>query len=98
MVHQTARAQNKAIKLAFRVQPLDSVKQTADNIMSAGSLSAGKDDAHIEGSISFPLTRDKLNQRHPVSVGKQLFDFLLVGHRLSGCAFLYRNITLQTFG
>ena len=90
MVHQTTRTQDEAIELAVLVQFLDTVEQTGDNVVSAGSLATRQDNADVDSREVYGFaTFFKLNQRHTVGVREQIFDSFLVGNRLSRFAFLY---------
>ena len=97
MVYQTARAQDKAIQLVGRIEFLDSVEQAGDDIVSARSLAARKDDTHVHGSKFLGFAFHQLQQRHSVRVGEQFLNFFLVSYRLSRFAFLYLNGAQQRF-
>ena len=68
MVNETARPHEETIKTVFRIQFLDFVKESGDDVMTAGRLSTGEDYTHIHLGIVGCLGRFKLNERHPVSV------------------------------
>ncbi len=46
---ETAGAHEEAEETAVAVYFLDAVEQTADHVVAAGGLTAGKDHAHVEG-------------------------------------------------
>ena len=68
VVHQSAGTQNKAIQLAFRVQSFNTVEQSANDIMPAGSLASGKNYTDVERGVRLSLARNELNKRHSISV------------------------------
>ena len=83
MVNQAARAQNKAIQFAVFVQLLDTVENTGNHIVTTGSLTTGKDYTHIHSrEINGLIGIFELNQRHPISIGKQFLDFFGTGRSL----------------
>ena len=98
MVNQAARTQNKAIQFAVFVQLLDTVENTGNHIVTARSLSTGKDNTHVHcGEVNHLIGSFKLNQRHSVRIGEQFLDFFLVSNRLSSCAFCSLNSSFQRF-
>ena len=80
MVYQTTGAQNETIQFAVLVQCFDTVEQTGNNIMSAGSLSTRQDDTYVDGRHIDSFAFNELNQRHAVSVREQGFDSFLVSN------------------
>ena len=50
VVNQAARSHEEAVKLAFGVQRLHAVVESAYYVVASGSLSAAQDDSHVEGS------------------------------------------------
>ncbi len=88
MVDESAGTHEETVKTAVFVDLLDAVEKAADDVVAAGSLSAGEYHSHVErfaGGGGGVLLKSKL--RHSVCVGEQFFDVVLIGYRLGGCAF-----------
>ena len=87
MVYQTTGAKNETVQFAIFVQLFNTVKNTGYHIVTTGSLTTGKNYTHIHSrEINGFIGIFKLNQRHPISIGKQFLDFFLIGNRLGSCA------------
>ena len=97
MVYQTTGAQNETIQFAVLVQCFDTVEQTGNNIVSAGSLSTRQDDTYVDGRHIDSFAFNELNQRHAVSVREQGFDSFLVSNWLCRFTFLYFYSAFQRF-
>ena len=86
MVDESRRSAKEAEQAAGRVEALEAVEQTGDDVMSARCLTAGEYHADIDCRIVNFLALLKSDKRHSVGIGKQLFYCLLVGHGLCGSA------------
>ena len=93
VVDQSGGTALEAKEYVALVRSLERVVQTADHVMSAGRLSAGKDHAHDlflrSGGVA------ALDEGHfvlAVGVGEQSLDLLLVGHALRGFAGLNADL------
>ena len=51
MINETAGAHEEAVELRSGVLLLETVIETANHVVTAGSLTAGEDDADVDGSI-----------------------------------------------
>ena len=88
VVNETAGAHEETVEAAVAVDFLDAVEETADHIVSAGSLSAGEDNAYIDGLAGNGVgifLESELGKT--VGVGEKFADFLLVGNGMGGFAF-----------
>ena len=97
VVNETAGAHEKTVEAVFGVELLHFVKQTRDYVVSARSLAAAEDYAHVDGLLCGLLCGNKLHEGHSVCVGEKFFDFLLIVNALCGSAFLYLHCTLECF-
>ena len=94
MVYEAAGTHQEAEQAAVAMDFLDSVKQTADHIVSAGSLTTRKNYTHIDrlaGSGSGILFKTDFGKT--VSIGEQTFDSSLVSNGLCRATFHYFNST-----
>ena len=101
MVYESAGSEKESVQFVVRIQALYSVKDTADDIMAARSLSAGKDDSDIHLGIDivlFSLTGYELYQRKSIGIGKQLLYLFLVTYTLGSFSCLQIYYPLKTFG
>ena len=99
MVNQSAGAQDKAVELVGGVQFLDAVEQAGDDVVSAGSLTARKNDTNIHYGESGSLGRSfKLDERHAIRVGEQFLNSFLVGNRLGSLAGYSFHMSFQRLG
>ena len=75
MVDETGRTHEKAIETTFLVEALDTVEDTTDNVVTAGCLTAGKDNTYVKRLLYAlcSLCCLKLYDRQSVSVGKSFF-------------------------
>ena len=97
MVNKTAGTHEEAVELVLGVELLDSVEDTADDIVAARSLAARKDYTYIDFLAHCLIAGNKLHEGHAISVGEQFLDFFLIAYALGRLAFLYLNGTLKTF-
>ena len=74
--------------MAVAVDLLDAVEEAGNHIVAAGSLTAGQDDADVDGLV---LTGVRVFLKpqfgHAVRVGEQCFYLGLIGYRFRGLAF-----------
>ena len=93
MIDETARAHKEAVELVLRIDGLYTVEETGNDIVSARSLSAGKNDSHVEPVIAGSLALHELHYRHSVGVRKESLDLGLVADRLGRSTLdgLYRS-------
>ena len=70
MVNQTTGAQDETIQFAISIESFDTIKQTGDYVVSARSLSTGKDNTYIHSRQFNSFSGFKLNQWHTVRIGK----------------------------
>ena len=88
VVNETAGAHEETVEAAVAVDFLDAVEEAADHIVSAGNLSAGEDNAYIDGLAGNGVgifLEGELGKT--VGVGEKFADFLLVGNGMCGFAF-----------
>ena len=73
---QTVGSFEESVEFGGSVEGFDTVKETGDDVVSAGSLSAGKDHTHIEsgGGGTCPLSKGQHGAAE--SVGEESFDLL----------------------
>ena len=96
VINQSTRAKDKTIETILGIELLDGVKQASDDIMTARSLSARKNNAHVHlGRVSL-ITFHELNERHSVSVGEKLLDILLVVNTLCRSTLLHFYSSLKS--
>jgi hypothetical protein len=83
VVNKSGRTHEEAIEAVLLVERLKSIEDTTNYVVTAGSLSTGKDDTNIERFLNTSriLVAFELNYGHTVSVGEELFDFSLVSYR-----------------
>ena len=90
-VDNPRRAAQKAIEFVLGVSLLQSVINTGNNVVSAGSLTSGEDYADVFlFKIIFVVRLFKSNHRFSVGVGEKSFDFVLVCNRF--CAVSFDNV------
>ena len=93
IVDQSAGAALETVQYVLLVGSLQCVVETADNVVSARSLSAGKDNAYYlllgSRSVLALLEGDFLLT---VGVREQRFDLVLIRYALCSFAFFYANI------
>ena len=87
VVNETAGAEDEAVELGIGVDALDAVEETADDVVSARSLTAAENYAYVDGGLSLGLSLCELNYRQAVGVGEQFLDFSLITYTLCGLAF-----------
>ena len=97
VVNQTARSHKETVELRVLVQRLNTVVETADDIVTARSLTTREDDTYVDGFLVLALSRNELNNRHSVSVGEQSLNLFLITYTLCGCALLNLYRTLKSF-
>ena len=94
IIQKSARTALEAIKDVLLIRCFQSVIQTAYDVMSAGSLSAGKNNTNDLflrcGCILSLLKRDLL---FSVCVREKGFDLFLISNALCRLAFLYADIS-----
>ena len=94
MVYQTARTEDETIETVLGVEFLNLVEQTGNHVVTARSLTTTEDNTHVHlGGVGFG-SRLKLHNRHTVSVGEQLLDFVLISYTLGRLTFLNLYCTL----
>ena len=98
MVNQTAGAHQETVQLAVGVQRLHTVIKATDYIVTARSLTTGKDDTHVDGFHLGSFAFLKCDNGHSVGVGEHSLDFILVSYTLSCGTFFGNHCTLQCFG
>ena len=98
-VDETGRTAEEAVELVVGVQCLQTVVETADNVVTAGSLTAGEDDADVNRfgvgiglGVGVRLERDK---GQTVGVREEFLDFLLVSYGVCFLAFNEAYCALQ---
>ena len=96
MVNEAAGAEKESVEPVSGIETLDAVKDTADDIVAARSLTAGKDYADIHRCVCLLLTGHELHQGETVGVGKEFLHFFLVSHALSGLTLLDTYVALQS--
>ncbi len=93
IIQKTARAALETEKYIVLVGSLQSVIQTADNVVSAGRLTAGEDDPDNlllgNGSVRTLYEGDLLLA---VGVREQCLDLVLIRYTLRRLAFLHANV------
>ena len=88
VVDESARTAFEAIEFAAGVEALDAVIQSGDDVVSAGSLSAGEDDADVDRfHFRFGIGFFKLEHRHVAGGREESVDFLCIGERLEFFSF-----------
>ena len=81
MIYKTARAKYEAIELVSRIQFLNTVEETRNNVVSTRSLTTGKYYADINLScLHSTVCRFKLQVWHTISVWKQFLYFFLISY------------------
>ncbi len=94
MVDESAGAHEETVELAVLVDSLDAVKQTADHVVTAGSLSARKNHTYIDGLVGCggcSLLKHEFGKT--VGIGKQFLNLFLIAGRLGGLALLNLHST-----
>lgn len=83
-VFEAAWATEEAEELRLRVNALDTVEDTGDNVVSTRSLTTGKDNANVQSlSFAVSLAGLQLNVRSTVGVREQGLDLLLIADGFS---------------
>ena len=95
MIHEAAGAEDEAVELGGGVDALDTVEEAADNVVTARSLTAAEDDAHVDGRQLLYLASLELDDGESVGVGEQFLNLSLVADTLRGGTFLSFHRTLQ---
>jgi len=98
VIDQSARTHEESVNLVVGVLTLHSIENTANHIVSARSLTAGKNDTHILLHANLLITRHKLYDRHAVCVREQTLDFILITNTLCQFTFFYLYSSYQTLG
>ena len=96
MIHQTARTQDEAVETVLGVQFLNSVEETGNHVVTAGSLTTRKDNTHVDLCSVGNVALLELDQRHTISVGEQLLDVLLIVNTLCRSALLHLHGSLKS--
>ena len=96
MVYQTTRTEDETIETVLRIQLLDLVEKTGNNVVTARSLTTAEDDTNIHLGMIGLSSWLELYDRHTVGVREQLLDFFLVANTLSGLTFLDFYCTLKS--
>ena len=96
MVYKTTRTEDETEETVLRIQFLDLIEQTCDDIMAARSLTTREDDTDIHLGVVGLGSGLELHDGHAISVGEQLLDFFLVADTLSGLTLLDLYSTLQS--
>ncbi len=99
MVDEAGGTHEETVEAALRVERFYAVEDSGNDVVAAGSLAAGKYDAHVEGLFKsfWVFVADEFHYGKSVSIRETLLYLLLVGHRLGGLADLKRHRTLQCF-
>ena len=80
VVDQTAGTALETVELGSRVQALDTVVNTGNNVVTAGCLTAGEDHTHIDRVRQlFTVTGCKSQVRHVAGGGKESCDLFRIG-------------------
>ena len=79
---QTGWPAQEAYEIAFRRGGLDAVKNAGNDIVAAGGLAAGQNDADVEGFLRGFLRLGESESRFAVDVREKLLDLRGVGHGL----------------
>ena len=99
VVDETAGAHEEAVELGIGVLLFQTVVETANHVVTAGSLSSRKDDADVDGGIFLLLVGGfEANEGHTVGVGEEGFDFFLVINTLRGISLYDFHVAAQTGG
>ena len=103
-VNKTRRTSEEAVQLIVRIQRFKTVKETGDDVVTAGSLTSGENHTHVERLCFRLLTFDfrlryrfHSNDRQTVRVREEFLDLLLVCNRLCFLAFYKTNRALQCY-
>ncbi len=97
MVNKSARTQNESVEFVLRVESLDSIEKTSDDIVSARSLTARENNANIHLCLVGNIALLELDERHSVSVREESLDFLLVVNAFGKSTFFYLHKALEAF-
>ena len=99
VVDETAGAHEEAVELGIGVLLFQTVVETANHVVTAGSLSARKDDADVDGCIFLLLVGGfEANEGHTVGVGEEGFDLFLIINTLRGGSLYDFHVAAQTGG
>ena len=78
VINETTRTEDEAIELVSWVERLHAVEETRDNVVTARSLTARKDNTYVESREFLSLASLESNNRHTVCVREESLDFFLV--------------------
>ena len=78
VLDQSVGSFEEAEEAARLVQGLDAVEETGDDVVSAGGLTAGKDDAHVDGGKLGAGTGGEGEDGAPEGVGEEGLDLIHV--------------------
>ena len=96
VVYQTAGAHEEAVELVLGALLLEFVEEAADNIVAAGSLTAGEDDADVHRLVSTLLVRrNELHEGHTIGIGEESLYFFLIAYALRGSTFFNTYVAAQ---
>ena len=99
VINETAGAHEEAVELRSGVLLLETVIETANHVVTAGSLTAGEDDADVDGSIFLLFVGGfEADEGHAVGVGEECFDFFLIVNTLRGVSLYNFHVAAQTGG
>ena len=96
---QARRTTKETVELVSRIEFLQSVKQSADHVMPAGSLAAGEDHTYVDGRLRFRsfVARLHRDNRQAVGVREELLDLVLISYTLRCGAFRQAHIAGQSY-
>ena len=99
VINKTAGTHEEAVELRSGVLLFETVIETANHVVTAGSLTAGEDDADVDGSIFLLFVGGfEADEGHAVGVGEECFDFFLIVNTLRGVSLYNFHVAAQTGG
>ena len=98
MLNQAAGAAKKTIKFVLRIEILQAIKKTTNNVMTTGGLTTRKNHANVHRLETLFFALNHLDDGHSIRVREERLDFFLIGYRLRSFAVLKNYISLKGNG
>ena len=96
MVYESAGTEDESEEAVFGIELLDLVEESRDDVVTAGSLTAAKNDTDVHLLSVGLVAGNEFNHGHAVGVGEELLDFFLIVYTLCRFTFLDFHCALKS--